>query len=125
MRMPLLCLTIFLLCSCAKSSSVFSLYFYPLDTGLKDNDWSTIANVNVDRQGPSIFGGKAKSRIVVSFREKGAEAEMVYSGEWSTAEIEIASGRWISATTFQLEISKKVKENVVGNTILEIDWLDE
>jgi hypothetical protein len=124
MRIPLLCLTAFFLCACAKSSNEFSLYFYPAGTGLEDNDWSTVANVNVATKGPGLFGGDAKSRIVVSFREKGAEPELVYTGEWSTTAIDTASGRWVSSTTFELELSTTVEENVTGKTILEIDWLD-
>ncbi len=122
MRLALLCVTTLFLCTCAKVSTEFSLYFYPPGTGLKDNDWSSAANVNVDTRSQGLLRSHTESRLVISFTEKGAEPEIVYTGAWAAERVQIVSGVWTSAKRFQLEFSTILDESVTARTTLEIEW---
>lgn len=106
--------------SCAKSSTMFELYFFPSNTGLLNNDWNVVANVNVTTREEGIFAGKKSSRIQVSFRENGEEARVLYYGGWSENQIIETQGRWISVNMFQLEITSRINEDISSKEILNI-----
>ncbi len=117
----LVCLVVLCLSSCAKVKTNFQLHFYPAGTGLLNNDWEQVANVNVSTRAASWLTGESANRVIISIQKKGGEPEVVYTGEWSTTKIISVQGYWDSATQFQLQILPSIDGDNLPTTTIEID----